>query len=167
MALAQLQLLYVGSHSPRETIPKAEAAARKALRLDETLAPAHRVLGRVLQCFYWQWESGARGLQRATMLERNATDTETRPIASLVWSGRFDEASTRARKLDPVSFRAFREKGLQLRAKRQYDRAIEAFQRALAIDPERPFVHFDLAVTFVFMGRFNEAVRELETALNL
>ena len=39
LAFAQLQFLYGGPLSPHESIPKAEAAARKALQLDDTLAP--------------------------------------------------------------------------------------------------------------------------------
>src|SRR2546428_766635 len=56
LAEHQEQFLFGGPMSPRETIPKAEAAARKALQLDETIAQAHRTLGQVLHYFYWQWE---------------------------------------------------------------------------------------------------------------
>ena len=40
LALTQMQFLFGGPFSPHETVPKAEAAARKALQLDETLAAA-------------------------------------------------------------------------------------------------------------------------------
>src|SRR5688572_1475012 len=55
LAQAQIQLLHVGPLSPRETIPKAEAAARKAIELDSTLPIAHRALGMVLTFFHWKW----------------------------------------------------------------------------------------------------------------
>ena len=48
LALTQMQFLFGGPFSPHETVPKAEAAARKAMQLDDTLAQAHRVLGQIL-----------------------------------------------------------------------------------------------------------------------
>ena len=39
LALTQMQFLFGGPFSPHQTVPKAEAAARKALQLDDTLAP--------------------------------------------------------------------------------------------------------------------------------
>src|SRR5688572_6978693 len=45
---AQLQFLWVGPLSPRETVPKAEAATRKALQLDDTLPLAHQTLATIL-----------------------------------------------------------------------------------------------------------------------
>ena len=45
LARAQVQFLFTGPLSPSEAVPKAEAAARKALELDPTLAHAHVALG--------------------------------------------------------------------------------------------------------------------------
>ena len=45
LAVAQFQFLFSGPLSPREAIPKAEAAARRAVELDDTLARAHWILG--------------------------------------------------------------------------------------------------------------------------
>ena len=72
LAQAQHQFLFGGPLSPRETIPKAEAAARKALQLDETLAQAHRTLGRILHHFYWQWEEGDKEFARARELSSDS-----------------------------------------------------------------------------------------------
>jgi TolB-like protein/DNA-binding winged helix-turn-helix (wHTH) protein len=165
MARAQLQLLYVGSHSPRETIPKAEAAARKAIQLDDSDPQPHRTLGRILQVFYWKWEDGAKEVRIAAKLHADSIDTEATPVARLIRSGRFEEAAARARKSDPVSFNAFMGAAHSFRAKGQYDQAIEGFRRALEIDAHQ-LAHFQLGVTFVFMGRLDEAIGELEIAVN-
>jgi TolB-like protein/DNA-binding winged helix-turn-helix (wHTH) protein len=165
MARSQLQLLYVGSHAPRETIPKAEAAARKAIQLDDSSPQAHRTLGRILQVFYWKWEDGAKEARIADKLRADSIDTEATPVARLIRSGRLAEAAARARKSDPVSFNAFMGAAQSFRAKRQYDQAIEVFRRALEIDAHQR-AHFELGVTFVFMGRLDEAIGEFEAAVS-
>ena len=69
--------------------------------------------------------------------------------------------------MDPLSFNAAIDLASALRAARQYDRAIVEFRSALQITPRRPRGHFQLGVTFVFMGRLKEAIDELETAVRL
>jgi TolB-like protein/DNA-binding winged helix-turn-helix (wHTH) protein/Flp pilus assembly protein TadD len=165
MAQIQLQLLYGGPLSPREVIPKAEASARKALQLDDTLAQPHRTLGLILQNFYWKWEEGDRELLRARTLSRNSAET---PRAILLRTGRFEEAvadTERALRLDPLSFVAHVDVAVVHRAAGEYDRAIAGLRRALEVFPGQPRGHFQLGVTFMFMGRLTEAIGELETAV--
>ncbi len=66
LAIVQVQFLYGGPYSPHQVIPKAEAAARKALQLDDNLPKAHRALGQILNLYYWRWEEGDKELERAT-----------------------------------------------------------------------------------------------------
>ena len=56
---------------PRECMPKAEAAARKALALDDTLAEAHASLAGVLYRYQWDWEGAERELQLSLELDPN------------------------------------------------------------------------------------------------
>ena len=167
LAQAQLQFLFGGPLSPREAMPKAEAAARKALLLDETLALPHRTLGEILHSFYWQWEEGDKEFARARDLSANSVDTQ--PIAeALIRSRRFEEAigeAARVRKLDPRSFSASINLAVAYRAAGQYDHAIGDVRRALEITPGHPRAHFQLGVTFVFLDRLNQAISELETAV--
>jgi TolB-like protein/DNA-binding winged helix-turn-helix (wHTH) protein/Flp pilus assembly protein TadD len=167
MAQAQLQFLYGGPLSPRETIPKAEAAARKALQLDDTLAQAHRSLGAILHNFYWRWEDGDKEFARARELNASATESQPAAAAALIRSGRFEEAiakAERARQLDPHAFNTYMNLAVAYRAAGQYDRAIAEIRRALEIIPGQSRAHFQLGVTSLFMGRVNDAIGELETA---
>ena len=164
---AQLQFLYVGPLSPRETVPKAEAATRKALQLDDTLALAHQTLASILHVHYWRWADGDKELRRARDLTNG--DTEASAV-ELIQNGQFAlaiERAERARRLDPLSFNAAIDLASALRAARQYDRAIAEFRSALQITPGRPRGHFQIGVTFVFMGRLKEAIDELETAVRV
>jgi DNA-binding winged helix-turn-helix (wHTH) protein/tetratricopeptide (TPR) repeat protein len=163
---SQLQFLWVGPLSPRETVPKAEAATRKALQLDDTLPLAHRTLAGILRYYHWQWEEADKALQRA---EGRGSLAESSTM-ELIQSGQFALAiarAERARRLDPLSFEAAVNLASAFRAAGQYDRAVAEYKSALEITPRRPRGHFQLGVTFVFMGRLREAVDELETAVRL
>jgi TolB-like protein/DNA-binding winged helix-turn-helix (wHTH) protein/Flp pilus assembly protein TadD len=170
LAQAQSQFLFGGPLSPRETIPKAEAAARKALELDDRLAQAHRSLGAILHNFYWRWEDGDKEFARARELSASSSESQPAAAAVLIRSGRFEEAiadAERARKLDPLAFTTYMNLAFAYRAAGQYDRAIAEIRRALEIVPGQNRAHFQLGVTFLFMGRLNDAIGELETAVKL
>ena len=53
---------------PREKMPKAKAAAMRALELDETLAEAHTSLARVLAVYDWDWTGAEKEFKRAIEL---------------------------------------------------------------------------------------------------
>src|SRR5262249_49541439 len=53
---------------PREKMPKAKAAALKALERDDMLAEAHTTLARVLMVYDWDWSGAEKEFQRALEL---------------------------------------------------------------------------------------------------
>ncbi len=168
LAQAQHQFLFSGPLSPRETMPKAEAAARKALQLDETLAQAHRTLGGILHHFSWQWDAGDKEFARARALSSDPAESGSAGIPALIRNGLFAEAiaiSERALENDPLSFNAHINVATAYRSAGQYDRAIAKILGALAITPGHPRGHFQLGVTYLFMGRLKEAISELENAV--
>ena len=168
MAQAQHQFLFVGPLSPRETMPKAEAAARKALELDDTVAQAHQTLGGILQHFHWQWEAGDKEFERARELRVAFGENRSAGVPALIRSGRIEEAiaaSERARSNDPLAFGAYMDVATAYRAAGQFDKAVAEIRRGLEIVPRQPRGHFQLGVTFLFMGRLNDAIEELETAV--
>jgi TolB-like protein/Tfp pilus assembly protein PilF len=168
LALAQLQFLFGGPLSPREVIPRAEAAARRALELDDTLPRAHRALGQILALYYWRFEESDKVLDRLAELEGLRGDDVASPItASLRRRGRFEEAiarAERARRLDPLSVSAQSAVGVAYRAAGQHDRAVRELRQAIDMSPALPRTHYLLGVTFLEMGRLREAIQELEGA---
>jgi TolB-like protein/DNA-binding winged helix-turn-helix (wHTH) protein len=165
LAIVQLQFLFGGPYSPHQTVPKAEAAARKALQLDANQAKAHRALGQILNLYYWRWEEGDQELERATRL--GGLDSPETISSSLRRRGVYDQAiaaAERARKFDPLSVNAQVAVGAAYRAAGQYDRAISEFRRALEMSPHNSRIHFQIGVTLVAMGRPAEAIGALETA---
>jgi DNA-binding winged helix-turn-helix (wHTH) protein/tetratricopeptide (TPR) repeat protein len=170
LAQAQFQFLFGGPLSPRETIPKAEAAARRALQLDDTLAQAHLTLGQILTHFYWKWEEADKEFRRAAELHAPSDESFGSVGLSLIRTGRSGEAVAEAelaRSRDPLSFAAQVNVGVAYRAGGQYDRAISEFRHALELTPGQPRVHFQMGATYVAMGRINDAIREFETTVQL
>jgi TolB-like protein/DNA-binding winged helix-turn-helix (wHTH) protein/Tfp pilus assembly protein PilF len=167
LALTQMQFLFGGPFSPHETVPKAEAAARKAMQLDETLAHPHRVLGQILGLYHWRWEDSAKELQRAADLQNGRDESALAMSLSLMRVGRLKDAiaaAERGHKLDPLSINAQIAVGATYRAGGDYDRAVAEFGRALEMSPGNNRVHFQLGTTFVEMGRIDDAIRELDIA---
>jgi len=167
LALVQVQFLFVGPLTPRETVPRAEAAARKALQLDDTIPRAHLALAQILNLHYWRWEEGENALQRGAELQEGREEFTSAVVESLIRHGRFAEAiaaAERGLKLDPLSINAQIAVGNAYRAAGRYDRAIAELHRALEMLPGTNRAHFQLGVTFVAMGRMDDAVRELELA---
>lgn len=167
LGLAEVQFLWGGPLSPREIIPKAEAATRRALELDEASPQAHRALGQILGLYYWRWDESLKALERAVQLQVDRAELAEPLSTALLRAGRLREALTaaeRGRQLDPRSFNAQLGLGTTYRAIGEYDRALTEIHRALAMSPGHTRAHFQLGVTYVAMGRLDEAIPELERA---
>ena len=79
--------------APREYYPKAKAAAKKALELDDTLAEAHTTLAMAIWNFDFDFAQANKEFQRAIELNPNyATAHQQYGNNTLSALGRFDEA---------------------------------------------------------------------------
>ena len=166
LAQTQVQFLFGGPYSPHQVIPKAEAAARKALQLDNNLSKAHRALGQILNLYYWRWEEGDKELELASAIG-GLDDPPEAVSASLRRRGLYQEAiaaAERGRKYDPLSVQAQIAVGSSYRAAGQYDRAMNEYRRALAMSPGNNRVNFQIGVNLVSMGRPADAIRDLQIA---
>jgi DNA-binding winged helix-turn-helix (wHTH) protein/Tfp pilus assembly protein PilF len=165
LATMQLQYLFTGPLSPYEAIPKAEAEARKAIELDETLAQPHRTLGIILHAYYWKWDEGDRELRRARELNRSSDRDET---ATFIRTRRFGEAivsAERARERNARAFETYHNLALAYRANGEFDRALAEMRRGLELFPDLPRAHFELGATLALSGRPRDAIPEFERAV--
>jgi TolB-like protein/DNA-binding winged helix-turn-helix (wHTH) protein/Tfp pilus assembly protein PilF len=170
IAMFQLQFLFMGPLSPHEVIPKAEKAARTAIQLDDTHARAHQTLGTILHNYYWNWEDGDKEFRRARKLRGGGSlARQTIGVAALIRSGRPEEAieeAERTRSQDPLSFDAYLNLGIAYRSMGNYERALAEIRSALVLRPKSTRAPFQLGATLVLMGRPQDAIKELETAVN-
>jgi tetratricopeptide (TPR) repeat protein len=126
------------SMPPSQAFPLAEAAAKQAMALDDTLAEGHRALAFTL--FYWDWDvpNAEREFQRA--IELNAKDVETHHwyATALLTSGRIPEAIDEiehARRLDPLSSSVAADRAMILYASGRKDEGVAILEELKAADP--------------------------------
>ena len=150
--------------SPSVLIPKARAAALKALELDDKLAEAHASLALIAQNYDWDWQSAEKEYRRAIELDPNYATGHHWYAEHLAFRGRFDEAFAeieRARQLDPLSLIIQVDNGAILFFSRQYDRAIEQFQAVLKVEPTFPRARM-MDYAYAQQGRYAEALADIE-----
>ena len=155
---------------PREAMPKAKAAATRALELDDTLAEAHASLGRVLATYDWDWQGAEREYKRALELNPAYAVAHQWYGGYLGVMGRSDEAIAerkRAVELEPLSPIINFEWGLAFYYARDYDHAIEQFQKTLELDQNFPSAHNFLPAAYEQKGMYNEALAEFKKAIPL
>jgi TolB-like protein/Flp pilus assembly protein TadD len=157
--------------SPRECFSKAEAAARKALELDDTLAEAHSSLAASL-CYYdFDYAQAAREFQRAIELNPNyATAHQWYGIVFWATLGKFDEAISevkRALELDPLSLIINADLGRTYYFARRYDEAVEQLHKTLEMDSNFYFAHRHLGCVLEVKGDFPTAIAQYQKAREL
>jgi TolB-like protein/DNA-binding winged helix-turn-helix (wHTH) protein/Flp pilus assembly protein TadD len=155
---------------PREAMPKAKAAAIRALELDETLAEAHASLGRVLAAYDWDWTSAEKEYKRAIELNPRYAVAHQWYGGYLAVMGRSNEAIAerkRAMELEPLSLTINFELGLAFYYVRDYDQAIEQFQKTLELDQNFPAAHNFLPAAYEQKGMYSEAIAEFRKSIPL
>ena len=151
-------------------LPKAKAAALRALELDETLSEAHVSLGGIMMHFEWSWSVGEKESQRAIALNPNNATAHQWYGFYLMAMGRFDEAIAemkRARELDPLTPNKQQSLGGALYRAGRYDEALQHFHEVpdSAVNSERR--HRLMAAIYERKGMPKEAMAELLTALRI
>lgn len=114
--------------APLEVMPKAKAAAVKAIELDDSLAEAHAALGYVAFAFDWDWRRAEREFRRALELNPSLPRAHAGYAEYLAFVGH------------------------------RTDEGLEELKRAYALDPLLPFSHGDLAWILFVAGRYSEAI---------
>jgi TolB-like protein/Flp pilus assembly protein TadD len=156
---------------PSASLPKAQAAAIKALKLDDKLAEAHTSLAFCKLFHEWDCQAAERGFQHAIAL--NPSYGVARPWYAYQLSvmGRHSEAVTEARRalrLDPFSLAIGASAGLVLSLAGHHDEAIEQCLKTFEMDPAGFYqTHFVLGASYEVKGRLDDAVRSLQSAVEL
>jgi len=136
--------------SASEAMPKARAAAEKALALDDTLAEPHAVLGGVYAILF-EWDRREREFRHALDLNPNEANAHHWYAYLLSSVGRSEEAIAQAKHavaLEPLNLKYNDTVGVMYRDAKQYDEAIERFKKNLEMDPNYPPSNGNLGYTY-------------------
>jgi TolB-like protein/Flp pilus assembly protein TadD len=155
----------------KEAFPKAEAAARKALELDNTIPEPHLRVGFIRTFYDWDWSAAERGYKRALELNPNSANAHNYyGIIYLTPMGRHAEGIAelrRALELDPLSIAAHNDFGWAFVHARQPDQAIEQFQKLLEMEPNLSQGHWGLGKAYLQKGRYQDAIAEMQKMVDL
>ena len=159
-----------GSLTPSEAMPKAKAAALKAIELDNSLAEPHAAVGAYYAGYGWNFEIAERENRKAT---------EINPKYATAWHwrgnllpilGKNDEgiaAGKRAEELDPLSAIISADTGFNMIIARRYDDAVEQGKHTLTIDPNFWYAHYIIGMAYELKGMHTEAVTSLQKSVEI
>jgi eukaryotic-like serine/threonine-protein kinase len=156
-----------GAERPRLVMPQAKEAAIKSIELDETLGEAHASLAQIKFLYDWDWAGAAADFQQSARLSPTYPTVHQWHGEYLAALGHSDEGIAelkRARDLDPLSLIINTNLGLAYYWARQYDLAIEQFERVIEQEPNFFRAHLHLGMAYERKAMDQEALAELKKA---
>jgi serine/threonine protein kinase/tetratricopeptide (TPR) repeat protein len=155
---------------PNEAMPKAKAAAMRAIEIDDGLAEAWTSLAAVKWWYDWDWEGAEEAYRRA--IELNPNNAQAHDGYSLLLSarGRFDDAIeqvTKAGDLDPLSLIIGVHAGWPFYFARDYESATRRFRKALELDENFVPAHGWLGMSLGQQHRYEDALDTYARALEV
>ena len=153
--------------SPLEALPKAKAAAKKALELDPSNVAACAALGQVLAIYDYSWADSEREFQEALKAAPEDARVQAGYASLLSALGRKDDAIREAAKavnLDPIQPLTSYTLGMAHFMAREYDKADDRFSQALEVDPNHWLALSWKGWSQLFAGQTAPAIESLRKA---
>jgi DNA-binding winged helix-turn-helix (wHTH) protein/TolB-like protein/tetratricopeptide (TPR) repeat protein len=167
LSRAYLSFSLSGDIPADEAMPRAKAAALRAVELDETLADSHVAVGWTAFWYDWDWGEVEKRCQRALALDPNNAAAQFLYAHLNSNLGRHEEAikmGRRARELDPLSLITNSAEGQFHFFAGRSDEALSRLQKTLELDPNFWHAHLVLSMVYTEKGAFAEAVAEADKA---
>ena len=162
-------LRFYGGASPAESVVPAQAAAKKALELDDSLAEAHASLG-LIATEELEVNRAVTELERAIQLNPNYATAHHwlgLALATLRQSDRSIGELKRALELDPLSMIINADLSIIYLYAHRYDDAEAQARKTLEIDSRSFVAHYYLGAALQLTGRLKEAIPEFQKAVEL
>jgi DNA-binding winged helix-turn-helix (wHTH) protein/TolB-like protein/tetratricopeptide (TPR) repeat protein len=152
---------------PWQLYPNAEQAVSKALELDPSLAAANASRAMISFHYEWNWPKADAEFQRAVSLNPNDPLVRAWYAMFLGAMGRPSEAQSQAElatQLDPMSPIVRLVSARIHYWNREYDRAIEGYQKVIELDPQFASARTRLGMAYLAKRDLKSAIREFEEA---
>jgi serine/threonine protein kinase/Flp pilus assembly protein TadD len=160
-----LNTVHYGNMGTKEAMAKAEAAAREALLLDDTLAEAHTALGDVYWRRYWKWAEAEKEFKRAIELDANFAPAHYGYSNLLAITGRLPAAISQseiANSLDPFSPPTNMNYCRTFYFARDYEHAGACFEKLVKEQPDYGNGRYVQGLIYLQKGMYQEATRIFE-----
>lgn len=155
---------------PNETIPKARAAALRALELDDSSSEAHDALAGILDDYDWDWTKSEIEHRRALELNPNNAVAHLEYGSHLLAVGQREKAREeirRAQSLDPLSPFFRTAGGLMLYHAGYKEEGIQQNLKAIELAPDFLVPHLNLSQFYFDTGNYDLGIREYEMGSKL
>jgi len=155
---------------PKESFPRAEQFAKKAIELDDSLAEAHATLGAIMQNYHYDQVGADREFRAALDLNPNYGRVCNSYGAYLACMGRLDEAVKeigRAQELNPLALDVNSCAAVIFNCVNEFDKSVEACEKMLRVDENFLLAYTDLAEAYLEKARFEDAITVLRRGLDI
>ncbi len=160
----------IGVVAPIDEMPKAKAAAQRAVDTDSTLAEAYTSRAFVKLSYDWDWLGAEADFRRALQLNPKYPTAHQWYASYLMQMGKFDRAKEEikeAHNLDPLSPIISSNAGLYSYYEHNYDEAINKYKQTLQIEPDFWVAQHYLALAHVQKGMYTYAIAELRSLIKV
>jgi len=161
---------FLGILSPNEVYPKAKAALKKAMEIDDALGEAHTLAADISTWYDWDWRAAEKGYKRAISLNPGLESAHSMYALYLYIQGRFDEAITEfrlAQQLNPLNAEPYGWASIINLSAGRHDESMEQVQKAMEISPNSPMVLFLAGYVWAINGMYQEAIYALKKSFEL
>ena len=158
----------IGVVRPADEMPKARAAAQKAVDIDSTLAEAYTSRAFVKLAHDWDWLGAEADFKKALELNSKYATAHQWYASYLMQMGKFDPAKAElqeAHQLDPLSPIINSNLGHYAYYEHRYDEAIEHINKTLEMVPDFWVAHHYRGLVYTMKGMHDEAIAEFRDVL--
>ncbi len=155
--------------NPKEALPKAKAAAQRALELNENLAEVHYTLARI-KTTEWNWSEAEREYKRAIELNPNLASVYGAYAFFLSTQGRHEEAITfikKTRELDPLRQHIYPDTGIIYYFARQYELAEVQYENGRELNPKNVGILYGFGFMAAARRDYKEAINYYKKVLKV
>jgi len=169
-AQCHMFLGFYGFIPPSEGFERARPLLGRAIELDDGLALAHMLMGRLRMDRDWDWAAAEAEFKRALEISPDSSEAHYRYallLNDLQRNSESLEELAAAEELDPLSVAVNQVSGSIMYFMGRNEDAIERLERAIEMDARAAFAHNNLGLALCKEGKVDTGLSEIRKAIEL